>query len=328
VLHLLRNNSPYTAILLFIVTLGINMQSLLHAELPVATSGQVLYGWIISGFAFMLGKSAFAFGLVTVVMIYLQALLLNAVAMSNRLFGRNTYLVAYSYLLLCAANPAFSHFNPQVMVNWLLIFAIQEILRMQQLQHPNKTLFNIGFLLMMAALVQFSAVFLLVFLFTALIILRPFSMKEWAIALSGMLMPLYIIAVVLFLTDKLPLLLLWPDVGISLPRQIHPAVYYLGSFAFVLVFFATGVFNMQGQLPKTSIYIRRCWIALSALFLFTLLTAVFTEVTNGPAWLVSLPALSLIVAHAFYNERSRLMNNIVFYCSLAFVVFCQFFLPV
>lgn len=327
-LHILRNNSPYTAILLFIVTLGIHMQSLLHPVLPVAGQGQVLYGWVISGFRVVLGSSAFGFGLLTVVMIYLQALALNAVAVHNRLYNRNTYLVAYSYIILCAAHPEFSRFSPQLMVNWLLIAAIHEIFKMQQLQYPHKVLFNTGFLLMTAMLLQFSAVFLLASLFAALVILRQFNIKEWAIGLSGMLMPLYIVAVLLFLTDKLSLLLLWPDVGISLPRQIHPAVYYLGSFAFVLLLFATGLFNMQGQLPKTSIYIRRCWIALSALFLFALLTCLFTDAANGPAWMVSLPALSLIVAHAFYNERSRLMNNIVFYCSLAFVLFCQFFLPV
>lgn len=327
-LSILRNNSPYTAIILFIITLALSLQSLLHPVLPQAGDSQLLYGWILSLLNLLLGKSAFAYSLLTVLMVYLQAIYLNAVAARHRLYNRITYLPAYAYIILSAAHPSLSQFNPNLLVNWLILMLVNELLQLQQSHKPNRNLFNIGLLLMTAALMQFASVLLFFFLFPALFILRPFNMREWVITISGIVMPLYTMVVLLFLTDKLPLLRLWADVGISLPRQMHPAVYYLGVFAFIIILFVGSLFNMQVQLPKSTIYIRRCWTALSLLFVCSLLASVFTDPGIKAAWMMSIPALSLIMAYVFYNEKSKMMSRLGFYSSVAFVVFCQIFLPI
>jgi hypothetical protein len=327
VLNIIRNNSPYTAVLLFIFALAIKMQALIHPVYPQALESQVVYGSVLNLLRLFLGKSAFAFTLFAVLMIYLQAIYLNAIAANHRLYVKTTYLVAYSYIIITSTSPSLSQFSSQIIINWLLLLTLNELLNLQQAHHPNKNLFNIGLLLMMAALIQFSAIIFLPFLFIALGILRPFHLREWVIALLGVIMPLYLTGVVLFLYDKLPLLRHWPDVGISLPKQIHPASYYLGCLSFILILFAGSLFNMQSQLPKSTIYIRRCWIMLSILLVFSILASVFCDNKVNAAWLTCMLPLSLMLAHVFNNEKSKRMNNISFYFSIAFVLFCQIFLP-
>jgi len=327
VLQILKNNSPYTAILLFIFCLAVKLQALRYPALPVAVPSQVLYGGIVSGLGYIFGKSAFAYTFFSVIMLYLQALYLNAIASKYRLFNRSTYIPAYAYLLFTSLHPALSQFSPQLVVNWLLLLALSELLNLQQSHQPNKNLFNIGFILMWAALVQYAAIVFIVFLFVGLAILRPFSFREWAICLSGLLMPLYMTAVVLFLADKLPLLRQWPDVGVSLPRKIQAPLYFSGLLGGLVLLLTGSLIVMQSQLPKSAIYVRRCWTALGIMFIFSLLAALFSDKAVNAAWLMPIPALSMIVAPIFYNERSKRVSNISLYFSLIFLLFCQIFLP-
>lgn len=303
------------------------MQALIHPVYPQVLDSQVVYGSIVYLLSFLFGKSAFAFTLFAVLMIYLQAIYLNAIAANHRLYTKTTYLVAYTYIIVTSTNPSFSQFSSQIIINWLLLLALNELFNLQQSNRPNRNLFNIGLLLMLTGLIEFSAIIFLPFLFIALAILRPFHLREWVIPLLGVIMPVYLTAVILFLADKLPLLRHWPDVGISLPKQMHPAVYYLGCLAFMFILFAGSLFNMQSQLPKSTIYIRRCWTMLSVLFVFAILASVFCDSKVNAAWLMCMLPLSLMLAHVFNNEKSKRMSNISFYFSIAFVVFCQIFLP-
>lgn len=299
----------------------------MHAVLPEAGNAQLLYGWLIHVLSYALGKSAFAFSFLAVVLIYVQALLLNAIANRHRLFTHNTYLVAFCYIAIGSLSASFGQFNAQLIINFLILFALNEIFQMKQAQNANKYLFNAAFLLMLAALFQFSALFLILFLFIALLILRPFNIREWMIAFIGLGMPLYILIVCLFCTDKLQLMHFWPDLGISLPRQLQPAQYYLGVFIGLIIWVSISLYNMQLQLPKAPIYLRRCWISLSVLLIVCLLAATFTDSDINAAWMICLPAFSLMLAHAFVHERNKKMNTISFYFALALIVFCQIFLP-
>jgi hypothetical protein len=304
------------------------MQALIHPALPIAGAPQLAYVATLNIMFRIFGQSAFVFSLLSVLLIFAQALWLNLIAIRHRLFHQNTYLVAFVFLLLSALHPSLSHFNAQLLINFILIFLINEFLLLKQAQSANKHLFNIGFALSIAALFQFTVLFLVPFVFSALLILRPLSIREWMIALVGMIMPLYIVTVVLFCFDHLSLMTLWPDIGISLPRQLKPAKYYLIIFASLIVLLAGSMYNMQLQLPKAPIYIRRYWIMLSILFVCTLLVASFTDSLVSGAWMICLPTLSLILAHIFQNERSKKMNAISFYFALLLVLFSQIFLPI
>jgi len=304
------------------------MQALVHPALPVARDAQLAYVATLNILFRVFGHSAFVFSLLSVLLIFAQGLWLNLVAMRHRLFHQNTYLVAFVYILLCSLNKSFSHFNAQLLVNFLLIYIIDQLMQLKQVQTANKYLFNIGFAISVAALFQFTVLFLVPFIFIALLILRPLSIREMLISLVGMVMPLYILAVVLFCLDHLSLISIWPDIGISLPVQLKPHKYYLIIFASLVVLLIGSMYTMQLQLPKAPIYIRRFWIMLSILFVFTILVASFTDILVAGSWMICLPTLSLIVAHVFQNERSKKMNAISFYFALLLVLYSQIFLPI
>jgi len=300
----------------------------MHAVLPQASEHQLVYGYVLQFCSVFFGKSAFAFSLLAVFILYAQAIFLNAIVAQFKLYKHNTYLVSFSFIALCSLHPALSNFSPLLLVNIFVLLAIRELLKMKQAQQVNKELFNLGFIIMMAALIHFSSILLLLFLFIALLILRPFNFREWMIAFVGLLMPLYFFGVLLFWQDNFSAIYHWPDLGISLPKQLLHAKYYLGLMVGLIIWFSMSVYNMQMQLPKAPIYIRRYWISLTFLLMLSVFAAIFSNSRVNAVWLICLPALSLVLANAFLNERSKKMNTISFYFALALVLFCQIFLPI
>lgn len=145
--------------------------------------------------------------------------------------------------------------------------------------------------------------------------------------LTGFAMPFYILVVLLFCVDKLGWLYLWPQLSVSLPRQLKPAEYYFGLAGGLIVWLGISVYNMQSQLPKAPIYIRRSWIVITLLLFFSLIAACFSARNLQGVWALSLLPLSLIFAQAFGHERNKKMNRIAFYFVLVLAIFGQIFLP-
>lgn len=326
-LHLVRNNSPYTAILLFLLTLLLQLQALTHAVIPVSQASDLLYHWILGGVSLVFGKSAFAYQMLGTVLLYVQALFVNQLAIRHRLFIHQQYLPAFCFLVLAGMSPSFSTFSPTLLSNFVLIGTLHLLLASRNYQNANKQIFNIGFLVMLGALLQFSAVIFGFFALISLLIIRPFNLREWFVMLTGIAMPVYMLAVLLFCIDKLEWLHLWPQLGVSLPRQLKSAEYYFGLAGGLIVWLGFSTYNMQSQLPKAPIYIRRSWIVVTLLLCFSLIAACFSNPDLSGVWALCLPSLSLIFAQAFSHERNKKMNQIAFYFVLALAIFGQIFLP-
>jgi hypothetical protein len=323
VLQLIRNNSPFTVLILFIFTLIIRLPALLHPQLPVTAGDTILFNWLLGGLSYVFGSAAFAWTFFAVVCSFLQGLYLNAITIRHRLFARPTYVPLFSYLVLTSIIPGYSYFSAPLMVCWCLLLSFDVMLQFSQSGQPRKHIFNAGFMLSMAALLQFSAIFYFLLFIVALILLRPFTIGEWVVAIIGYVTPLYFFSGLLFLTDRLPALTRWPDLGISLPRQVPHPVFLLGCIGTILILTASGLFVLQGQMPKSVIAVRRNWGAIVAAFIVSVIVSVLTAGDNGVIWLVLMPALSMIISNPMLLEKNKRFSNFTFYFSLLFVIFCQ-----
>jgi hypothetical protein len=323
VVHLVRNNSPYTVIILFIFTLLIKLQALASPQLPVLPQNHIFFDGILDVFNAIFGGSAFAYTMLSVVMLFGQALFLNAIAVRFRLFTKATYVVAYLYLLLTSIHPAFSYFSETLVLNWFLIGALHALLAFHQTVNPRKQIYNAGFLLCLTAVLHFPAIFFIGLLIAALVLLRSFNAGEWIVGLMGYLTPIYFFAGVLFLTDQLPAILQWPDLGLAFSRNMGSPFYTTVVIAGILILFFCGVFVLNGQISRSAVFIRRSWVMIVAGLILALAAAFTTDVTQKSGWLMAMPLLSLIIAQPLNLEKSKRFSNFTFYFSLLFIIICQ-----
>ena len=321
-LQIVRNNNPLTVLILFIYALVANWQVLFHPQMPVVPEGDFLFH-IITGFmGVVLFQSAFGFTFLAVVMLALQGIYLNAIANRYKLFARPTYLTAFVYISLASLYPAFGLFSQPLLVNWVLIMLISAILQLAQSQKPRKLIFNTGFAIGMAALLSFPAIAYVLLFIIALSMLRNPNPGEWMVAILGCLTPIYFTAGLLFLFDVLHWLPGWVNIGFNLPRNIQHPVYLVGMLTGVITLFAMGVYALQMQLGRVTMFVRRAWTVLSIGLIFTVLVALFTNFEIKMAWLVVIPILALVTTNAYYAEKNKAFSNFAFYFMILLVVFC------
>lgn len=322
-IQLIRNNNPYTVIILLIFTLIVKMQALVSPQLPEVPVDNVLYYVVFDIFNSVLNGNAFGFTMVAVIMLFLQALFLNAVVLKHRMFAKPTYIPAFLYLLLTSLHPSFSYFGIPLLVNWCILIGLNMLLTFHQTQHPRKQVFNAAFTLCIAALFHFPAVYYFALLFITLLLLRPFSAGEWVVGVMGYLTPIYFYTSLLFLIDRLGVIKSWPHLSLHLPSKLPSPVYLSGAIGGVLVLFLAGLLVLKAQMAKSNVFTRRSWVIILLFVLISLLVGISTHISMQNIWLLAMPALSLIISHVLYLEKRKRFSNFAFYFSLLLVLFCQ-----
>lgn len=322
-LQLFRNNTPFTVLILFIITFILKLQALSHPVPPVMMSDHIAYGAILYVLGHIMKFGAFAYTILAVLMLFLQAMYINYLTAKHKLYNKITYFPALVYLLITSINPAFNYFSEPLLINWFLIWSLDYMFTLSQTLQPRKQIFNTGFVLCLPVLIQFPALGFLLLFFVALLLLRPFNISEWVVALLGYLTPIYFFAGVLFLADQLQLVVHFPQIGFALPRSLGRPVYMFCCISGTVLLLIAGLFGFQQHISKMTIYIRRNWYLV---FLYLIVSTIVTIISLSPLnaeWLLVLPPLSIIVAHSFYVEKTKRFSNFIFYFSILFVILCQ-----
>ena len=310
-------------LILLICTMLLKLQVLAHPMPPVHLDQYFFYNHILQAFDVVFRGNAFAYTFFTVLMLFSQAIYFNSIASRHKLYPRATYLPALVFILLTSIFPAFNYFSCTLLINWCLLGGMDIILSFSQTQHPRKQLFNAGFIFCIAALLQFSAIgFVLVF-FIGLGLLRTFSPAEWVVGAMGYFTPFYFFTGFLFLIDELPLITHWPHIGFSLPHHIASPGQFILFISALLILLACSIYAMQQQIAKNSVYGRRVWSVIIFYLIMSLIVAIFTDYSVKSAWLLAIPALSMIITHGVSLEKSKRFSIFTFYFFLILVIACQ-----
>ena len=321
-LRLFRNNSPFTVIILFLFALLVKIQVLLHPVVPVPVAGHYIYNYTLRALSAVFGHHGFIYALLSIILIFVQSLYIKSIATRHKLFPRYTYISSFVYLLLTTIYPPFNVFNETLLINFLLLGAVDIMFSFTQTNQPRKLIYNASLLLCMAAMFQFTLLAYFFLLLVGMVLFRSFNIGEWSVALMGYVTPIYFIVCILFLADKFYLFTHWPHVGFSLSSISVPPFYLIVAIAGTIILLGTGVYAMRLNVPMSNIYIRRDWIAISFYLIISVMVAVLTDNDIKSAWLIVIPALSIIISHALLLEKNKRFSNFIFYFSLVFLFFC------
>jgi hypothetical protein len=295
---------------------------LLHPMAPVPVAGHFMFNYIIRALYVIFQHGAFAYTMLAIILLFVQSLYLKSIVTRHKLFPRNTYIPAFVYLLLTSIYPSYSYFSETIIVNWLLLGAIDYMFSFPQTTQPQKLLFNASFLLCMAALFQFTMLAFFFMLLVGMVLFRSFNFGEWCVALMGYATPLYFMACILFLSDRFALFVQWPHLGFSLATHVASPFHLIVTLLGILILLASGIQAMQHNVAMSNIYIRRDWIAVSFYLIISIMVALLTDADVKSAWLITIPALSIVISHSLLMEKNKRFSNFIFYFSLVYLVFC------
>lgn len=322
-LHLVRNNNPFTVIILFVYTLVISARCLIAPVLPSEIESQFFYNAILKLTDTIFIGSAYIYTIVSVLFVFAQALYLNYVSVRRKLFVKNTYLAAFTYITLVGLYMPFGYFSLSLLTNWLIIAFLDYILGIAQNNNPKKAIYNAGFLVGLSTLLGFSSVVMLLFLLVAITVLRSPSLSEWVVAMVGFITPIYLAAGIMYINGSLQLMPAWVSLGVNLFSSIDNPPYTVGLLSGIIILFVMGNYVLQRQVSKVTVNIRREWQVVGIGFFLAIIMAVFTPKQINTAWLVILPFLVLFCSGAYHNEKNKAFSNIAFYFTILLMIFCQ-----
>ncbi|HRI20475.1 MAG TPA: hypothetical protein PLA68_05955 [Panacibacter sp.] len=257
--------------------------------------------------------------------VVVQALRLNYAFNEVRMFPKSAFTAALAYILLTALLPAWNNITAALLLNTLLIWLLYKLTKLYNTQQPKTLLFNIGLIAGSTVLLYFPALPLIIVVFFALGILRPFRLNEWLILLLGILTPFYFFAGWLFLNNQLGNII--HQIQIFGPHIVRPANLVLTAVTFAIAgsIIIAGAFMWQSNSGRMVIQVRKTW---SFFFVAIVLLAAVVFLVKD-AWpnalLLSAVPAAAFVSNTFLYPKRNFVPAIIFWLLVGLIIYNNWF---
>jgi len=313
---LFRRNEVAAFVLLPIVCGLLYFSWFLSPQNAIDTSGFLLY----DGYFELTANYPILGGITAVFLVLLEAILLVNFFNKNEFTEKNTALPGLVYVILAAGFIAVKGLSPLLFANLFILLALRRIMQAYGEHVAYGAAFEVGLLLGIAALFYPPVVFLLVFIWIALGILRTFNWREWMLPLVGFTVPcMFAVAWLLHYPDPLIMnrLFLWePDSAFFFVSENiaveWSAIVILALLSLVSIYhIAQGILHsaMRGKKSKQTLVV---------FSLFMLGIYIFSLSRDGDNFRLLNLALPLSLLFSLYFARSKrtFLANLLLYALL------------
>ncbi len=280
----------------------------------------------------LLAKPLLNFPVLSVILactlIIIQALLFNYIIDKHEIVGKSSYFPAFLYIVFTSFSPELLHLHPLIFANIFILLALNRVLSTYRNNTVISPCFDAGFLVAIASLFYFPAALCIFFLFFALLVLRSFSGREWAIVVVGFLLPYIYVITYYFLFDGIDYL--WFD-KISFPltnrtvsfspdiAKLYAELVLYAAVTIVLLAIGKGL-----NLGTRSVQHRSTIIVLRWLFIFGTLTLLVSPNLNYIYFFIALIPLLMIVSGYFLWARLIWLAELLLWMILLTIFYNHF----
>ncbi len=307
-ISIFRNNTPLAIGLLILLAIIPELNSVASAYDKVPEQSTIVFG-LFHQLGIWLGyEQGIAGKIIRISVSFVAALLINRIVTDHKLMEKPGFLPAMCYLLLQLLIPAPISFHILV-TNILLLATLKIMILVYKLERPMNSLLGAGFLLGTIALVDSTAILFFAWLTTALLIMRPASLREWLMALTGYGLPIYFLSAILYLLDRFALNTIYnsPDLDFTIPTYTAAIWARISIVLFVpwVSFFMT-----SQQISKLLIQGRKTFI-ISFIMSILLMVLVLSDLPMimQSIHLTLVPA-TLLMAPVLVHSRKTIFPNL------------------
>jgi len=242
--------------------------------------------------------------LISLILLYVEALLLNQFLADHNLIPKNSLLGGFTYIILMSGMDVIYNLHPMLFVNMLLILLLNLSLHLYQSKNSFNNVFMAGFLIALTSLLFNHAVYLLLLLAAILILMRALNWREWFISITGFVIPFVYAIVFYYLTDQLNLLRLinWDYISLTFKLPAYDTISWIhhGLIIFLLIITTSDVMS---KLFVKNIDIRKKTTAVFYFFTVLFLIFLFSDSANKSIALILLPVAVLISIYISQLKR-------------------------
>ena len=320
---LFKQKAPANIVLLFLFGLLIKLPLFLYPKIITVpeTDGRLYTAFINS--INSSGGGPLVASVIALLLLYVQALMVNYIINEYRLTVRQTFLPAMAYMLITSLLPEWTYMSAVLLSNTFVIFMFIILFDLYNVNTGNGKIFNIVLLAGIASYIFFPSLLFSISVTIGLMILRPFRLNEIFLLLMGALTPYYFYAVYLFLTDKLSMAYFAQSLYLHLPPLQH-SLWIVAATLLLCIPFLLGGYYIQLQLRKMLIQARKNW---SILLVYLLLAFFIPFINSSPSfytWLLAAAPFACFHACAYLYTPRKWLPSVLFSVLLVFILLQQY----
>ena len=319
-----KSNNPYNTFLLLVYGLLLKLIMFIHPQIPLPqqTDG-FLFKLLLSQLSGVGSSLPIIYPLISFILLYTQAITLNALVNQHRLMQKPNYLTGMAYLLITSLFAEWNILSAPLIINSFIIWVWSRMSKLYNEPSPKTSLFNIGMAIGISSFFYFPVISFSALVVVGLLITRPFKLPEWVVALLGLASPFYFLAAYVYITDK------WqgyhfPGVAVTFPRFIESR-WALAAIFIVLFISSTGFIYVQKNFRRQLVQARKSW---NLIFLY-LLIALFIPFINASHsfvyWILSAVPIAVIAGAGFLYPQKKGFPLILHWLMVAFVIAFSYF---
>ncbi len=181
-------------IIIFLVSLILNLFSPLSID-------QDQYPNLFYNFLAHQISSKLLINLTNFLFIGIGVLLVSLIAVNQEIVDKQNYFPVFLYLLFCVVGVSPLQITSQVFTNVFVLFAVYKLLAIYRGDQVYKHIFEAAFWLTVSSYITISSIISFPLFFVILLILRPFSWREWMIAFIGFFVPVFMFECMAYLSN-------------------------------------------------------------------------------------------------------------------------------
>lgn len=320
-----KANNPINNFLLLFYGILLKLPIFLYPKLPQPQQiDGFLYKEFLKWVNAVSNNSAILFSLITFLLLYSQAILLNNLVNTQRLFAKPNYLAGMSYLLITSLFSDWQVLSSPLIISTIAIWVLTKMSNLYTTQNAKTDLFNIGLFIGIGTFFYFPSAAILVMVFFGLALIRPFKLAEWVITLLGGFTPYYFLLAIVFLTDK------WkgykfPGVAITAPVFNQNKLAYI-AIGLVVATAMVGYFFIQQNFRRQLIQARKSWNLIFLYLLIATFVPFINATTSFSYWVLCAVPFAVLVAGAFFYAKQKWLPLVIHWAMVTLVIVLGYFL--
>lgn len=252
-----------------------------------------------------------------VLLLFVEAFLLNHFINEADIFEERTNLVMLLYITVGSISPQVQYLTPVLVANLFTILSLGQVLKIYNQQKVFTLDFNTGFLTGIAAICYFPSAIMMISLFITLALVRSVTPKDIMIGIVGFVVPFIYLYAFQFLFD-----FNWSS---SFDHWMAPAKLESGKALLIgiIITLIAAVIGWIRSLGKVTMRRRNHYMIIATtLFLMALPIAIYKDAGLYLFSMAAVPGAVLLVGLITSFKRNW-MQELIYLCFLAMAVSFQ-----
>lgn len=315
-----KKNRVYLPVVMVFVTFVLWLDGFLyHSEISVSENNATLYEFFVR----FLETNKLLNVIIAFVFLIVQSFLINNVVTSKNLVERYSYMPGFIYAVLMSSSFDMLSLHPVLIANFFLILSLNKILDVFTEDRIYLEVFNAGFLISLATLFYFPAIYLIILAVISLFIYFITNLRRIIAIMLGFFTPFFFIGLYFFMTDQLQekvyefIALYSPFLIFNVDLETYFQLYLI-VFAFIAVIALFKVFFII--MTENPFRIRRRYNIIFMYLLIALFSLLFIPNLDFIHHaLINIP-MAVILSAFFHSNKKKLWNELLFSLLIIFIL--------